>query len=202
MSGSEFYQASQSINRTEVIDSMELAALRETNDVLKSEVQRLSAFELKLKTIDKEGGYLRDTNSRLESDLKELNSLKIKCEKLEAEIKSLKLTEEKTRMFQRNNDTNMERLEIENANLKNKIYDLDKLVEENELNFNSLRIKEQSLEKQNKLLENELDRLSEKSTTNEMHNLKLNALEQANRTYEQELEELRKELSNEKVSFV
>lgn len=102
-------------------------------------------------------------------------------------------------MFQRNNDSNMERLEVENANLKNKIYDLDKLVEESELNFNELKIKEQSLEKQNKLLENEIDRLGEKSATSDMHSLKLDTLEQANRLLENELETLKKELSTERA---
>ena len=93
----------------------------------------------------------------------------------------------------------MERLEVENANLKNKIYDLDKLVEENELHFNALKIKEQSLEKQNKLLENEIDRLGERSASSDMHALKLDALEQANRLLENELEELKRELSTERA---
>ena len=109
------------------------------------------------------------------------------------------MTEDKSKMFQRNNDSNMERLEVENANLKNKIYDLDKLVEENELHFNALKIKEQSLEKQNKLLENEIDRLGERSASSDMHALKLDALEQANRLLENELEELKRELSTERA---
>ncbi len=88
---------------------------------------------------------------------------------------------------------------MENANLKNKIYDLDKLVEENELHFNALKIKEQSLEKQNKLLENEIDRLGERSASSDMHALKLDALEQANRLLENELEELKRELSTERA---
>ena len=135
--------------------------------------------------------------SKYEADLKSLSSLKIKCEKLEAEIKHLKLSEDKAKMFQRNNDSNMERLEVENANLKNKIYDLDKLVEENELETNSLKIKEQSLEKQNSMLESEIDRLSD--SKNDMSSLKINALEQANKSLEIELEQLKIDYSDFQV---
>jgi len=183
-----------------VVDALELAAMRETNEVLKSEVQRLSVLETKLKTLEKEKEFLRDSTGRMEGDLKELTALKIKCEKLEAEVKHLKLTEEKTKMFQRNNDSNMERLEVENADLKSRIYDLEKLVEETELNFSSTKIKEQSLEKQNRLLEKELDRLSEKTTSSDMQALKVEALEQANKICEKEMEEMRKELGTEKAS--
>ncbi len=183
-----------------MVDALELAAMRETNEVLKSEVQRLSVLETKLKTLEKEKEFLRDSTGRMEGDLKELTALKIKCEKLEAEVKHLKLTEEKTKMFQRNNDSNMERLEVENADLKSRIYDLEKLVEETELNFSSTKIKEQSLEKQNRLLEKELDRLSEKTTSSDMQALKVEALEQANKICEKEMEEMRKELGTEKAS--
>lgn len=138
--------------------------------------------------------------SKYEADLKTLTSLKIKCEKLEAEIKHLKLAEEKSKMFQRNNDSNMERLEVENANLKDKIYDLDKLVEENELNFNSLKIKEQSLEKQNSMLESEIERISD--SKNDMSSLKVKTLEKTNKAIELELEQLKIEYSNFKVTIM
>ena len=86
---SEYYQENSG-GQVELIDSLELNALRDTNDVLKSEVQRLSALESKLKSLSKEAAYLREANSKLESEMKELSALKIKCEKLEAEIKHLK----------------------------------------------------------------------------------------------------------------
>jgi hypothetical protein len=92
---------------TELVDSLELNALRETNDVLKSEVHRLSALEQKLKTMNKDSNYEREKNAKLESDLKEFHNLRMKCERLEAEIKQLKLNEEKSKMFQRNNDSNI-----------------------------------------------------------------------------------------------
>lgn len=53
---SEYYQENSGSN-VEVIDSLELNALRDTNDVLKSEVQRLSALEHKLKSLNKEVSF-------------------------------------------------------------------------------------------------------------------------------------------------
>lgn len=48
----EFYNNASSNNKTEVIDSLELNALRDTNNVLKSEVQRLSGLEVKVKELE------------------------------------------------------------------------------------------------------------------------------------------------------
>ena len=51
-SHNEFYNNASNNNKTEQIDSLELHALRDTNDVLKSEVQRLSGLENKLKELE------------------------------------------------------------------------------------------------------------------------------------------------------
>ena len=112
--------------------------------------------------------------------------------------------------------SNKEKLEIENENLKNKIFNLDKLINEYEQNFAQFKQKEQSLENRIEYLEKELDRLTNNNTNTNTnsnidqinsnnspdHNIKqLDALEQANRILEQELESLKKQqkLERDKV---
>lgn len=96
---------------------------------------------------------------------------------------------------------NKEKLELENQNLKNKIRDLDKMIDEYEKNFAQFKEKEQSLERRVEYLESELDRLTNGESNSaralsefsgaDLHGQKIDALEQANRILEQELESLK-----------
>ena len=101
----------------------------------------------------------------LENDLKQLTAYKSNYEKLEAELNLLKSSRtsesKKIEASQREISDKIERLESENANLKNKIRDLDTLVVEYDAKYNDIKAKEHELESQNKHLENELDRMSE-----------------------------------------
>ena len=84
-----------------------------------------------------------------------------------------------------------ERFEVEIASLKNKCHDLDKLCAEFELKCASGKTREAALEQRSTQLELELERLSERATTDEMHAHKVLALEQANRVLEAELSALK-----------
>ena len=97
--------------------------------------------------------------------MRQISAYKANYDKLEAElnlVKSNRASEsKKLDASHREISEKIERLEFENANLKNKINDLDRLVVEYDDKYTSIKAKEQSLESQNKHLENELDRLSE-----------------------------------------
>ena len=94
-----------------------------------------------------------------------MTAYKSNYEKLEAELNLLKSSRtsesKKIEASQREISDKIERLESENANLKNKIRDLDTLVVEYDAKYNDIKAKEHELESQNKHLENELDRMSE-----------------------------------------
>jgi chromosome segregation ATPase len=152
--------------------------------------------------------------------LKELTKYKLQCQKLDTEINQLKsikrADEDQLKQLEKMSHSNKEKLEIENENLKNKIFNLDKLINEYEQNFAQFKQKEQSLENRIEYLEKELDRLTNNNTNTNTnsnidqinsnnspdHNIKqLDALEQANRILEQELESLKKQqkLERDKV---
>jgi chromosome segregation ATPase len=113
---------------------------------------------------------MKQTKEKLEA---ELATLRTKCENLQSQLnKPGSSEEEKLRAMrasyeeqlsslQASFDQKYEKLEEETANLKNKIVDLDRLVEEYENKYNTLKVQAQALEQQNKSLENELDRLGE-----------------------------------------
>ena len=153
-----------------------------------------------------------------------MSAYKVNLEKVEAELNSLKsnrMSEGKKLEFsQREISDRIERLESENANLKNKINDLDRLVVDYDENYNDIKSKEHALESQNKHLENELDRMSEElgearesaaqsndsnqmsntnNMNNEMHSQKLMAIEQANRILEEELDALKEQQRSERA---
>ncbi len=172
--------------------------LKETNDKLEAEMKQLK--------------------EKLASELKEFENLRAKCENLEGQLKEERLLrnsseeekfkvmrvnyEEQLRNLQSSFEEKLERLEEDNANLKNKIIDLDRLVEEYENKYNTLKTKEQALEQQNKLLENELDRFGERSSNTEMHSQKIEALQQANRILEEEMENLKEQHRIEKARLL
>lgn len=132
-----------------------------------------------------------------------MQSYKTQCERLQSDLKEIRSSkssdEDRIKNIQMQTNSTLERLESENANLKNKIRDLDRLVEEYERSYNDLKVKEQALEKQNKNLENELDRMGEKSSSDEMHSQKLLAIEQANHVLEEELKELKEQQKGERA---
>ncbi|CAF0705935.1 unnamed protein product [Brachionus calyciflorus] len=163
------------------IDPLQYTALVDTNQALKAELQRLSFFETKCKQLEKEvqnTKALKETNENLEKQIQNLLEYREKCEKLEQDLKNnFKLKE------------NFEILTDENINLTNKIKDLDRLVEENDLMIRDLRQKEIQTKK-------ELDFL--KNSNLEKNDQKILALEQTNKLLETELESLKEQQRNER----
>lgn len=133
-----------------------------------------------------------------------MNKFRNQSQKLETEIKQLKsekqADEERFKSIEKQSNLNKEKLELENKNLKNKIRDLDKLIDEYERNFAQFKQKEQSLEKRIEYLESELDRITNGQSSSLSNNdtYKLDALEQANRVLEQELESLKQQQQTER----
>lgn len=184
-----------------------LQNVQEENKNLERELKTIQQLKEENRNLEQELKTLKqvkDENSRiLEKEIQDLEECKVKLKAVQDECKQWRMNkeadEEKYRQMESNLVANMEKLENENASLKNKLRDLDKLLEEYEAKCNQSKTKESQLEEKVKHLEAQLISLEENTKTSEMHEHKLIAYEQANRILEQELEQLKEQQKQERA---